>query len=138
MAWARAASAREITRLSATGTPAAASTGLGALLVHGERGGEHAGMGIGDAHGLEQALDAAILAVAAVQGVEADIGPELGEPRGHIAADIEAAHAVALRFERVGAGRAGAERDLPLRRQAAHQHRDVNLLGWPCDPVLPR
>ncbi len=85
---------------------------------------------------LEQALDAAILAIAAVQGVEADIGPELGKPGGDIAADIEPAHAVALAFERSGAGGAGAERDLALRGQAAHQDRDVNLLIGHVNPAL--
>ena len=53
-------------------------------------------MGIGDAKRLQQALDAAVLAVAAMQGVEADIGPELGEARGDVAADIDAGDAVAL------------------------------------------
>ena len=39
-------------------------------LVHGERRGEHAGMGVGHGQHFEHALDAAVLAVAAVQGVE--------------------------------------------------------------------
>ena len=84
-------------------------------------------MGVGDAERLQHALDAAILAEAAMQRVEADVGAKLGELGRHVAPDIEAAHAVALRFERLGAGLAGAERDFPFRRPAAHQHRDVGL-----------
>ena len=85
-------------------------------------------MGVGDAHGLEHALDAAVLAIAPMKCVEADIGRNLGKARRNVVADIETAHAIALRFERVGAGLAGAERNLALGRQPAHQHRDVNLL----------
>ncbi len=102
--------------------------GLGAFLVHGKRRGEHARMGVRDAHGLEHALDAAVFAKAAVKCVEADIGLELGETRRNVVADIEEAHAIALRFESVATGLAGAERDLPFRRQPAHQHCDMNLL----------
>ncbi len=47
---------------------------LGARLVHRDRRGEHARMRVGNAHQLEQALDAAILAEAAVQHVEDDVG----------------------------------------------------------------
>ncbi len=41
--------------------------------------------------------------------VEADIRLKLGEVLGHIVAGIEAAHAVALRFERIRARLAGTE-----------------------------
>ena len=85
-------------------------------------------MGIRDAHGLKHTLDAAVFAKAPVKRVEADIGLELGETRRNVVADIEEAHAIALRFESVAAGLAGAERDLPFRRQSAHQHYDMNLL----------
>ena len=47
---------------------------LGAGLVHRQRRGQHAGMRIGDAHPFQQALHAAILAPAAVQRVEHDVG----------------------------------------------------------------
>ena len=43
-------------------------------LVHGDRRGQHAGMRVGHRQDLEHALDAAILAVLAVQGVEHDVG----------------------------------------------------------------
>ena len=62
---------------------------LGALLVHGERGREHARMRVGNAEHLEDALHAAVLAELAVQRVEAGIGLQLGEPRGDVAADID-------------------------------------------------
>ena len=84
-------------------------------------------MGVGDAERLKHALDAAILAEAAMQRIEADIGAKLGEPGRHVAADIEAGRAVALRFERCGAGLAGAERHFALGRPTAHQHGDVGL-----------
>ena len=62
---------------TATGTPAAAITTLALSLLHGERRGEHAGMRVGDAQDLQQALDRAVLAEAAVQRVEGDVGLEL-------------------------------------------------------------
>ena len=42
-----------------------------------------------------------------------------------IAADIDAGDAVALGFERVGAGLSRRQRHRPLGRKSAHQHRDV-------------
>ena len=53
--------------------------GFGPLLVHGKRRSKHPGMSIRDAHRLQYALDAAVLAVAAVQRVETDIGAKLGK-----------------------------------------------------------
>src|SRR6478735_1616014 len=84
-------------------------------------------MGVGDADRLKHALDAAILAEAAMQRIEADVWAKRCELGRHVAPDIEAGHAVALRFERLGAGLAGTERDFPFRRPAAHQHHDVGL-----------
>src|SRR4029077_7517182 len=76
---------------------------------------------------LKHALDAAILAEAAMQRIEADVWAKRGEFGRHVAPDIEAGHAVALRFECLGAGLAGTERDFPFRRPAAHQHHDMGL-----------
>ncbi len=70
--------------------------GLGALFMHGKGGSQHAGMGIGDAHSLEQALDAAVLAEAAMERVEAEIRLHFGQFLPDIAADIDARHAEAL------------------------------------------
>ncbi len=127
MAWARGRLGAGDHAAFGHGDAGGGEHGLGPLLMHGKRRGEHAGMGVRDGKRLQHALDAAILAIAAVQSVEADIGPEFGKPRGDIAADIEPAHAIALAFECRGAGGAGAERDLAFRGQASHQHRDVNL-----------
>ena len=114
MACARAASAREMHHARGNGDAACREHRLGALLVHGKRGGEHAGMGVANSERLEHALDAAVLAVAPVQSVEADIGLELGEPGSHVAADIEPGHAVAFALERSGASSARAERHFAL------------------------
>ena len=61
------------------------------LLVHGERRGEHAGMRVGDVEDLQQALDRAVLAEGAVQGVEDDVRPELRQHLRDVAADIDRA-----------------------------------------------
>ena len=110
---------------SAHGDAGGAHHLLGALLVHGERRGQHAGVRVGDAQQLEQALHAAVLAPAPVQGVEADLGLHLGELLGEIAAGIDARHLVAGAFQRLGAGLARVEAHLALGRQPAHQHGDM-------------
>ena len=46
---------------------------LGEDLLHPHRGGQHARAGVGDEHRLEQSLDAAVLAVAAVQRDEGHV-----------------------------------------------------------------
>ena len=48
-------------------------------------------MGIGNAQDFEHALDRAVLADAAVQRVEGDVGLEAGERRGDVAVDVDAA-----------------------------------------------
>ena len=65
---------RRRARSPTTGRPAAAIDVLGARLVHRQRRGEHAGMRVGNAQPFEHALDAAVLAPAAVQRVEGDVG----------------------------------------------------------------
>ena len=59
--------------------------GLGDVLLHGERGGQHAGMAVGNAEDFQQALQRAVLAGAAVQHVERDIGLERAQARRHLA-----------------------------------------------------
>ena len=98
---------------------------LGRFLVHGEGGGQHARVGVGEPHHFQEALDAAVLTPAAVQGVEADIGLQLGERRGQIAIDVDARDAKALALQRVGAFPAGRQRHLALGRPAAHEDSDV-------------
>ena len=104
---------------------------LGLVLLHGERRGEDAGMGVGQAQDLEQALDRAVLAEAAVQRVEDDIGlrREVLEHGRDVRPDVDRRDPIALPLERLAAGLAGAERDLPLGRPPAHQHRDVFWCG---------
>ncbi len=50
--------------------PACGEHALGDRLVHRQGRGQHAGMGVGNAHDVEQALDAAVLAEAPMQRVE--------------------------------------------------------------------
>ena len=58
-------------------------------------------MGVGDAHQLEQALHAAVLAPAAVQGIEADLGFQLGQALGKIATGVDARDLVAGALQRL-------------------------------------
>ena len=62
-------------------------------------------MGVGDVEDLEDALDAAVLAEGTVQGVEGDVGLQPRQHVGDVAADVDAGDAVALAFQRIGAGR---------------------------------
>src|SRR4051812_16561361 len=88
-------------------------------------------MGVGQAQDLEQALDRAVLAEAAVQRVEDDIGlrREVLEHGRDVRPDVDRRDPIALPLERLAAGLAGAERDLTLGRPPAHQHRDVFWCG---------
>ena len=47
---------------------------LGEILLHGERGGQDAGMAVGNAEDFQNALQRAVLAGPAVQHVEGDVG----------------------------------------------------------------
>ena len=98
---------------------------FGAVLVHGERRGEHAGMGVGNAQEFQHALDHAVLAARPVQGVEGDIRLHVIEVAGDIAGDIDGRDFEPLALERLGAGRARSQRHLALAGQAAHQYGDV-------------
>ena len=82
-------------------------------------------MRVGDAEQLEHALHAAVLAPAAVQRVEADLGLDGAQLVGEIAAGIDARHLIAGAFQRIRAGLARVEADLALGGQAAHQHGDM-------------
>ena len=98
---------------------------LGLGLVHGQRRGQHAGVGVGDAQRLQHALDAAVLAPLAVQGVEADVGLQLGQHLGEVAAGVDAADLGAQPLQGVGALAAGDQADLALGREPAQQDGDV-------------
>ena len=68
---------------------------LGVVLLHGDRGGQHAGMSIGNAENFQHALQRAVFAGPAVQHVERDVGLGFGQRGGDIAADIDRRDAVA-------------------------------------------
>ena len=69
---------------------------------------------------LEQLLDGAVLAVAAVQGDEADVGRELAQARDEVVADVDGrAPSWPRRSQRVLDARAGPQRDLALQRAPA-------------------
>jgi hypothetical protein len=116
-----AAEADEARRRQPFGEPDA----LGHHLVHGDCRGEHARAGVRQTEQLERALDAAVLAMAAVQGDEAAdeaLALELAElALGGIERMGVDAHAP-QRQQHAGARH---DRDLPLGRGAAHQHRDL-------------
>ena len=61
------------------------------------------------------------------RALKATSGLELGQHIGDVAIDIDAGDAKAFGFERLGAGLARAQRNLPLRREPAHQHRDMSF-----------
>ena len=58
--------------------PGRAQHRLGEVLLHRQRGGEDAGMGVGNSQDFEHALDRSVFADAAVQGIEGDVRPEIG------------------------------------------------------------
>ena len=97
------------------------------LVDRDDRGGE-ARMGIGDAHQVEHALHAAVLARRTVQRVEDEIGLRRGKARGDVAAHVDPRDAVAVRLERIGATVARQERYGAFGGPAAHEDRDVHQL----------
>ena len=82
-------------------------------------------MGVGQAEGLQDALDAAVLSPDSVQGVEADIRGDTDQHLGQVAASIDPGHPGAQAFEGVSAGGTGDQAHLALRGQAAKKDRDV-------------
>ena len=100
---------------------------FGQLLVDRDHRSLESAMGIAEAHQVHHALYRPVLAGRAVQRVEHHIGRGLDQPGGDIALHIDPGHAMAAALQRVGDARAGHQRDLPLRRPAAHQDRDMKL-----------
>ena len=88
---------------------------LGLGLVHGQRRGQHARAGVGDAQHLEQPLDAAVLAVAAVQRQERDVDAGLAQHQVDVAIDEDRRGVVApFRAARPGWPRpSGSRRPAP-------------------------
>ena len=83
------------------------------------------GMGIGQLQHFEDALDGAVLADAAVQRVEDDVGLQPRQHVADVARDVDAGDPKPLAFQRAGAGFARSQRHLSLGRPAAHQDCDV-------------
>src|SRR4051812_3720641 len=79
-------------------------------------------MGIGDTQPLERALDAAILAPAAMQGIEGAIGFRLEKLRGRIFGRIDLNDIEALFAQRLCTARSRRKAYLAFRRAAAQQH----------------
>ena len=68
--------------------------GLGGGFVDRKRGGQNAGVGVGDAQPFQQALYAAILTPAAMQGVENNRRFYLAQTRSQIAASVKLDHVI--------------------------------------------
>ena len=98
---------------------------LGDILLHGDRRGHHAGMGVGDASDFQETLERTVLAGTAVQDIERDIGFHGGEDGSDITADVDSGDAIAQPEERLGTGFSGAQRDFALGRPTSHQDGDV-------------
>src|SRR5208337_562532 len=84
-------------------------------------------MRVGDFERLEHALDAAVLAPFAVKRIETGIGLENGKAVGNVPVHVDGRNPIAEVLQRACAGRAGPERNIPFRRPAAHQDRDMEL-----------
>ena len=98
---------------------------LGLDLVHGHRRGQHARVGVGDPQPLQQALHAAVLAPAAVERVEHDVGARVRKPPDQVRPGVDLNHGIARGPQRGCALGARDEGDLALGRPAAQQHRDA-------------
>jgi hypothetical protein len=94
---------------------------LGLELVHGQGRGEHAGARVGDAHPLEQALNGAVFAVAAVEGEEGHVDGGAAERLVDVAVDEDGRDGVAAAAERFDDGLARAQRHLALGRNPSQQ-----------------
>ena len=75
-----------------------------------------------DAEELQQALDGAVLAVLAVQGVVHHIGPLAAQRGNQIGVGVQGHHLVAGLFQRLAHHLAGGQRHLALEGLASHEH----------------
>src|SRR5579871_1090608 len=82
-------------------------------------------MAVRNLEDFKQALDRAVLARAAVQHVESNIGLETREYGRDVALHVDSGDPVPVSVKRIRAGRAGTQRYLTLYRPATHQNRDV-------------
>ena len=98
---------------------------FGRVLLHGEGRGEHAGMRVGDAQHLENALNGPVLADPPMQRVKGDVGFQLRQLGGDVARDIDFRDLETFGAQGPGAAGARAQRNLALSRPAAHQDGDM-------------
>ena len=77
-------------------------------------------MGVGDREPLEDALDAAVLAPAAVQRIEGDVGPEPGQHLRQVRAGVDFDDLKSLLPQRSRTLATRHERYVTLGRTAAH------------------
>ncbi len=79
----------------------------------------------GNAQDLEQSLDRAVLSKLAVETVEGDLDSRFPELFSHISADINGNGIISFALQRFQNRVPARERNLPLRRQPAHEHTDL-------------
>jgi hypothetical protein len=96
--------------------------------VHRQRRGQDVRAGVRDAHDLEQALDTAVLAVAAVQGDEGDVDAPLPQDQIEIAVDVDRLDLPAPGRQSRDHRLAAAQGHLALARHATQQDADRTLL----------
>jgi hypothetical protein len=94
-------------------------------------------VGIRDAHQLEQALHAAVLTPATVQGVKADLGFHLGQALGKVAPGVNARDPIAEALERLSAGCTRIEAHLALGGEATKENGDVAQLTRCQEGIIP-
>ena len=82
-------------------------------------------MGIRNAERFQHALDAAVFAPDAVQGVEGDVRLKLGQDGSQVAAGIDLGNAIAGGAQCLGALPARHQGNLALRRESAHENGDM-------------
>ena len=118
------------------GKPRRAEDGLRPLLVHGERGSEHARMRVGHAQDFEQALHATILAPAPMQRIEGDVRLRFQNLIRKIAPRVDLGHMVTAALQRFRADAPRDEAHLALRTPSALQNRDVLSVAHARPPLL--
>ena len=91
---------------------------------------------VGDAENFQKALQRAVLAGAAMQHVEGDVGLGGSQRHGDLAGDVDRRDPIAETPERIGARFARAQRDFALSRPASHENGD--MLGHWSDGCLSR
>ena len=99
---------------------------LGNDLVHAAHAGRRARGRVGDPEQLEQLLDRPVLAAAAVQRHERDVGALGRQPVHEVRADVDRDGLVAEPLQRVLDPRARAQGDLSFERVAALEDRDLH------------